>query len=133
MTSEQFQTQVNRLCETYGKNHYGTERARLIWNEVRDFSNEWFARIVSELISKERLAPLIDKFREAIAAERDRLWKLNKIDNAETAKNWTEVFTGEDKKMLCDGIVKRMTGRMTDQEFQCLLKMIENASTKKTG
>lgn len=71
MNQQEFQNQMNRLAETFGKAAYGTERAKLIWREVKDLGAHWLERVVDEFIGG-RSAPLLNEFRDAIAKERER-------------------------------------------------------------
>lgn len=77
MTPPEFQRQLARLNEVFS-NTYKTDRAQLIWREVSAFSEESFATVVDRLIGGCRQAPMLPEFREAVAAERERLWQVQK-------------------------------------------------------
>lgn len=78
MNQAEFQTQVNRLSNTFGKTHFGSERLMLLWKRVQSFSSAWFQRTIDDLISTHRQPPLPNDFETAISMERERLWKEQK-------------------------------------------------------
>ena len=67
MTENEFRTQMTRLIETFGKAPYGTERVKLLWNEVSDMPDYYFEKCVSSWIGAMRQAPLLGEFRDAAA------------------------------------------------------------------
>jgi hypothetical protein len=69
-----FQRQIERLKETFGPQHYKDERVKLLWRDVSQLKNDWFASIVSEFIYCSPKAPLGDEFRVKIGEERQKEW-----------------------------------------------------------
>jgi len=72
MTEQEFETEMMRLKDTYGKTVYGHERVKLIWNAVRAFHPAWFKRKVDDFIGRSRTAPLVIDFQKLAANELDR-------------------------------------------------------------
>ena len=88
MNREQFQVQLNRLVECFGKSAYGTERCALVWRAVDGQSIEWFKRTVDGFISSSRQAPMVVDFKDAAAEERERQWNGTKhLDTASAQWN----------------------------------------------
>lgn len=71
MNHAEFQTQMARLCETFGKVAYGTERTKLIWREVQSLEARWFESAIDGFIG-DRTAPMLGEFRQAAAGARRR-------------------------------------------------------------
>lgn len=71
MNSIEFNEQIARLSEAYGKNHYGSERTRVIGLAVRYLPDGAFTRIVDELIACERQAPLLPQILDVISKRRE--------------------------------------------------------------
>jgi hypothetical protein len=118
----QFKNQINRLAETFGANVYKPERIKMIWNDVKDLSPEWFARVVDELIGSSRQPPLVPEFREAVSRERERLWAIEKKQHAnEATKFFHSKFSTEDKRWAVQQILRRVVGNMTDHDFGLFL------------
>lgn len=117
-------TQFNRLASVFGANHYHEERRTLIWREVQSFDGEWLRRLVDELIANERQAPLMPQFREAITRERERVYHQEKQQHKQEAENWPEFLPEEEKKTLFEAIRKRISGNMSDADWECVLKII---------
>jgi len=131
MTPAEFQVQVGRLSETFGKNAYGSERIALIWKEVSLLSNETFIRIVDRFVGELRQAPLLPDFREAASKEREQLWGQKKQEERVTAKEFESAFSRDDTSMIASAIIKRITADLTDAEWESVLRMLDNLS--KTG
>lgn len=129
MTEQQFQAQMNRLAETYGKSHYGGERTRILWAEIEPYSAGWFQETVTGMIAGSRQAPMISEFRMAIAAERERVWKVEKSQSAEEVRKFRESLGAEDMKMLFERIIDRMRGRMGDPDFKQFQSALRGIST----
>ncbi len=126
MTPNEFQVQMNRLVETYGKPSYGTERARLLWLEVKDFDARWFARVVDRFIGDSRQAPMLSDFRAAAESERSR----KSSRHEEAALDLVESsLRPEDVHSVMEVITRRIQGRASDAEFEALKKFLSaNAS-----
>lgn len=78
MTAQEFQRQIGRLVETYGKEAYATERCKLIWREVRDFDAAWWEQTVDHFIGDCRFPPLMPEIREKASFERERIYRTEK-------------------------------------------------------
>lgn len=127
MTEAQFTTQLNRLAETFGKAAYGTERARLIWFEVKDLDATWFMRSVDELIGTMRQAPLMTEFREKVSIERERLWKIEKDRNAREAKAFMRASFGpDDRRWIIQTIIQRGLKEMPDDQWDKFVTTLDH-------
>lgn len=73
MTNEQFQTQLLRLQNTFGKASFSTDRIGLLWTEVKDMPEDWFRRVADKFIGSSRQSPMLPEFREEIS--RYRQWQ----------------------------------------------------------
>lgn len=78
MNQQEFTQQLIRLQENFGKTAYSTERAKLLWGEVKDLAPDWFIGVVDDFIGSLRHAPLIPDFAEQASMERERLRKIEK-------------------------------------------------------
>ncbi len=133
MTPGQFQPQMNRLIETYGKIHYGTERGALIWQTVKDMNGDWFQGIVSGFIGEMRTAPLLNEFRAAVSHEREKRWNAEKVQGGKEAKEFFQntMFDDESRKSMMATIIDRLQGRVSDQiwnEFVHGISKLTNGS-----
>lgn len=127
MSPQEFQTQVNRLSDTFGAHAYKTERTKMLWQDVRDFDAKWFEKLVGGLIASSRQAPLPNDFADAISWERERLWKIEKAQNSEDAKDWGK-YAPEDKRTICAMIQKRMAGGVKDEEWGQFVSVLKGAT-----
>jgi hypothetical protein len=126
MNIQEFDLQVNRLKDCFGDRSYSDERVKVIWKEVKDLNGKWFSRVVDRFIGEERQAPLMPQFREEIAIERERLWKIEKEVHAKDAKEFfRSVYHPDDERMICQKIVERITGKMSNDDFTQFIKLLE--------
>lgn len=129
MTQQEFQTQVMRLIETFGKQAYGTERVALIWREVRDFSGQWWSRAVDQFIGDCRQAPLLKEIRELAAMERERITQLEKRRHSrESEAAYRGIIQDEEIKHICKFILKRMEHGVEDRDFENFMNHMESAT-----
>jgi hypothetical protein len=131
----EFQTQLTRLMNCYGKQHYNDERVTLIWREVSGFSVEWFGGVVDRMIGGSRYAPLVGDFYEAASIERERLNKVQKEKHAREAREFgTSVFSPDDRSMMIQTIIKRINGGVSDSDWNGFKRMVnstvQNSSSK---
>jgi hypothetical protein len=111
VTEQEFQTQMNRLAEAFGKQAYSTERVRLIWREVSALSAQWWAGVVDQLIGNCRQAPLLPEIREACSQERERLWLIERArERQEVEALYRSVYDPEDKRAIVQTILHRISG-----------------------
>ncbi len=75
LSQADFTIQLLRLTETYGDKHYPPERARAIYEEVKDVPVESVEKIVTDLIADRQYPPMRDAFRAAAAGFKG--WKQN--------------------------------------------------------
>jgi hypothetical protein len=127
VTQQEFQVQLERLKNEYGQKVYSTERCALIWREVRDFSGEWLRRTIDEFIGESLQPPLLPKFREMLSKERERLECIRKAENRAVAKDFfNSNLQTEEISTITDFIVKRMSGGVSDQDYNTFVKHLEN-------
>ncbi len=129
MRSEEFQAHLNRLSGQF-KNAYGTERAKLVWNEVKDFDARWFSDLVDQFIGELAHAPLLPAFREAAAKERERLYKIRAQREEREAKNVMSggSIQGDDAKTVFGMLIKRMNNELSDEDFVQCQKMLSGVA-----
>lgn len=129
MSPGEFQIEMSRLSEQFGKQTYSTERCKLLWQEIQNLSHAWFARVVDRFIGEFRQAPLMPEFREEIAKERERLWKKEKEQHSKDAEAFFESsFDTTEMKTICQFILKRLAGGVTDVEYATFLKHLRAAA-----
>lgn len=119
MSPSEFQNQMTRLQNTW-PNFYSTERVKLIWREIPEsHSGEWFSRVVDELIGTQKQAPGLTEFRQFISKEREKKWSVEKTLHARDAiEFFKSSYSDEDRRTLCQMITKRMSGAISDREFE---------------
>lgn len=126
MTEQQFAGQMSRLTEVFGKQSFGTERAALVWQQVRELEAGWFRGVVDGFIGECRQAPLVSDFSGAVAEERERRWRIEKAQNAKEAKEFFQgSFSDDDRSMLLQGIIKRLRGQMAGPEWTAFTGMLD--------
>lgn len=86
MTSVEFNTQMDRLIDSYPKGAYPPERIKQIWQAVAEFPQQVFAKIIDELIGSHRQAPLLPEIRTELAKEREKLVQQNRHQSEDYAK-----------------------------------------------
>lgn len=133
MDKDFFQTQITRLAGTYGKQHYGPDRVFIIWQEIKDFSDGWFEKVVSEIIATQRVAPLVDYFRNEASWERDRTCAVDKLKHKQEAEEFFKSsYSDDERSWMIKTILKRMGGGVSDSEWAKFNKIItqvaENSS-----
>jgi hypothetical protein len=129
MTLVEFQNQMQRLIEQFGKNAYSQGRAELVWREVKDLQPRWWERTVDHLLGECRQAPLMPEFRDAISKERERLWHYEKAQNAKDAKDFfSSSYQADDVKTICGMIMKRLQGGVSDADYQNFQSMLSNVA-----
>lgn len=125
MTQNDFQVQMNRLTETFGKAAYGTERLKLIWLELRDFDVSWFERVVSRFIGDSRQAPMLTDFRELASRERERAREgEKKRESNATVQALRGHLAGDDISMVVGSIKNMIVGKNGDAERNGLREML---------
>jgi hypothetical protein len=128
MTDMAFQSGMARLIETFGKAQYSSGRAKLIWREVEKQADSWFAQVVDLFIGTLRHPPLVPEFAEQASAERERLWKAEKLREANEASRFMHsIYQPDDVRMIIQQIIKRATGQMSDSDFSGLMEMLKSA------
>lgn len=125
MNRNEFEREMARLVNTFGKTHYNIERTTLIWEAVRPYSVAWWARAVDEFIGSFRSPPLLPEIRDAVARERERQWGEQKKENAANAKEFMNYLGSEEISEICRGIRQRITGQMSDENFTGFVKVLD--------
>lgn len=130
MRPDQFQNQLGRLVEQFGKASYGTERSRILWQEVQGLEERWFSVVVDRFLGESRQAPLLPDFREEILRERERLWRIEKDKNSQDAKDFfNSSYQADDVKTLCEMITKRLRGGVSDTDYKNFESMLDNVAS----
>jgi len=130
MTQDEFQGQIYRLQEAFGKNAYPTERTALIWRDVRHFDFRWLERTVDELLSSERQAPLPVAFSALAAMERERLYRIEKEKNSAQIEEFTSSFDAVDIKTICSGILGRVRGQISEPQYDAFKSGLADVANK---
>lgn len=130
MTQQEFIAQVTRITNTFGERSFPQERAALLWQEVGSFSGTWFKKVCDGIIGNNRHAPVLSDFADAIAIEREQQRAREKEREANEAKRFmsNQVFNHEDEKFFCGQILKRVSGGLSDQDFESFLKVLAHTS-----
>jgi len=63
MNPMEFDIQMGRLRNVFGDKNYPDERTKLIWSEVRDLPQYYFAKLCDRFIGDSRQAPILNDFR----------------------------------------------------------------------
>jgi hypothetical protein len=128
MSPGEFQHHMSRLANQF-KQAYGDERVSLILREVGTLSGEWWARTVDQFIGYCRQAPLMPEIAEAASRERERLRQIEKRQEANDAKAFMRGAVGPDEiRVISQGILKRLSGGMSDADFTSFHKALEGVS-----
>jgi len=64
MTRNEFIKVFCNVIDLYGEKHYPAVRQNLIYDVVKNLSQDIFTKIVNEIIGNERYAPLLDDFKK---------------------------------------------------------------------
>ncbi len=117
MTEAQFQNQMRRLSSQW-PNAYGPERAEIIWREVKDCDDKWFASVVDRFIGELRQPPLMQEFREELSRYREKNWHREKEQHRlESEHAIKSIFDGQWVQSICKDITDRIEGRVSDEIF----------------
>lgn len=135
MTPTAFQLHVGRLVNNYGKVHYSEERVKLLWREVQHLSPEWMERTVDRFIGESRYAPLLPEFREEAAKERERNHSMDRQRSENDAKRFFRVTSiqGDDLQMIMSGIIRRISGDLSDDDFAAIQRLLASVAASKTS
>lgn len=68
-----FNSQMERLRNTYGKERYPTERLTVLWRAFQSVPDREFEDAVDQCIASLRSAPLVDELEEQVAKARERV------------------------------------------------------------
>lgn len=132
MNQIEFQVQMSRLIDQFGKHSYGTERVALVWEEVKEFNPQWFKKTVDKFIGEFRNAPLMPDFREEISKERERLWHLEKQRHSQDSREfWESSFLPEEEKWICKTIRDRLSRKISDEDFSQFQKLLNRVQDNK--
>lgn len=118
MIRPDFDREIERLRNTFGKTPFSNDRLALAWNEVKDLSAPWFNRWVDFWLSNERQAPLPKDFREATSVERERLYESDKQKQKLDVEDYQSMLSDDQTSMLLKTIVKRMNGQVPDDQWK---------------
>lgn len=131
MTRQEFETQIQRLINTYGKSHYPEERIKLLWQDTCNYSVVWLQQTITKFIAESARAPLIVEFRQEVSIERERLWALEK---AEYSDNIEELITyslkNSEIKEIVQAILRRMSREFPDNDWDFLLDDLNRRAEK---
>lgn len=134
MNQSHFQSQMNRLAETYGAMQYKRERIELIWREVKDFEDRWLEGVVDEFIGTCRQAPLLPEFREKSSIERERLYQIEKAKNrVESERAFNRLFDNEIIASICKTIGDRARGNVEDKVYADFVRGVRGLGQVKCG
>lgn len=127
MNLNHFQTQINRLAETYGGQHYKRERIELIWREVGSFPDSWLTRTVDRFIGELRQPPLVSEFREEASKERERSWSREKDQHARDAQHFFMIADDPTmRQSVLKTILDRMNGKVPDLVWNDFMKGLDS-------
>lgn len=130
MTELHFMSQIKRLADTYGAKTYGTERSGILWQEVKDFSDEWMTKAVDRFIGSRREPPLLPEFAEAASRERERVNDTQKRQHSRSSEDfWKGLsFPPEELGVICDTIRRRLQKNISDEDYARFQKSLREAS-----
>jgi hypothetical protein len=83
MLLHEFQKELSRCNEAFGKSNFSEARADMIWSYVKDLSGHQMKRIVDNFIASSRQAPLPQDFLKATYEEKKRTYFGDKAKDAE--------------------------------------------------
>lgn len=124
MNHMEFTAGMDRLRNVFGDRAYSDERVKLIFRMVQHESSEFWVKAVDQLILSCRQPPLSTEIGELLSLERERKYFSEKQQHKQEADNWPEFIPQEEKKMLFEAIRKRISGNMSDPDWECVLKII---------
>lgn len=119
MRPEEFQGQMDRLIEQFGKKNYADVRVKLIWREVKDLGAYWWEQLVDRFLLTCRQPPLYDELYEEISRERERIYRDEKEKHAKDAKDFYEgTYQPEEVRLICQTIIKRLNHEVSDEYYE---------------
>jgi hypothetical protein len=78
-----------------------------------------------------RQPPLMGELSEEIGEERERLYKIQKRQQERDAKDfYSGMYQPDDVKTMCQYMVKRITGGVSDEDFEQFVKHLNYAAKK---
>lgn len=125
MTLSEFQNQMQRLIEQFGKSAYSQARTELVWREVKELNPRWWECTVDRLLGECRQPPLMHEFREDISKERERLWTIEKRKNEESAKQFFNgTYMAPEIKEICQTIRDRLADKISDENYSSFVNLL---------
>lgn len=126
MNYSKFNEQITRLRSVYGENNFQKEQLRMIWEEVKDFTDEWFKKTVNLMISTMHHAPKVVDFHDQALIERERLGVLEKQERRREAEEFFKsTHHPENQRWMFQTIIKRMNNDLSEEEWQKFTRVIE--------
>jgi hypothetical protein len=123
MSPIEFKRQIDRLTATYGPKAYPQERADILWNEFKSLGSSTFERVVTKLIAENSTAPMIQKFREALATARESAWGSQKKQYASEARNFSGIQGMADQSVDFKQYIRGAVHRNEKEEMYWLMKV----------
>ena len=127
MNQSEFQFQITRIMNTFGKTAFTEERVKLIWSSVKELDDDWFLKTCDHFLATMRQAPLPNDFFESAGKERERLWEIEKANRREESARFSNMLEKE-SPMLFEIIKKLGNGAMSEADRKSMLEMISNAA-----
>ncbi len=126
MTDSAFRTQMQRMIDAFGAQHYKQERLAMVWKELGALSDSAFTRVVDRLIAESRYAPLLPEFRDAAAVEREQAWRHEKREHKQDAQEfYKSSFAKDEVRLLTQTIIDRLVGKCSDADWASFMSGLD--------
>lgn len=125
MTKEEFNSQTERLKSTWPTS-FPDEKIKLIWTAVYQNDVKWFTKVVTDILSNNRQAPLPQEFIHAANIhERYELFRFPTKDEIRPSEG--SIFSKSDIAEIFSMIRKRLNGQISSEELNQYGQMIQSA------
>lgn len=125
-----FVKEMSRLSERW-PGIYTTSVSALIWNQIKDLTNEEFVEIITEFLGSMRSAPLLPDICLKASEIREHKYKLKRKQEEQDSKDfWSGTYHPEEKKWMFDMIRNRLKGFVSDQDWLQFMKLIEKKTSR---
>lgn len=132
MKHSNFEMQLDRLRERFGKQTYTAEFVKILWREVSNLADSDFICMVDRFIGDSRQAPIMPDFRDALSFIREKQSLREKKEFSQTTKSAFENITLVDfikrtidngKTHDLDGLVKLFGIEWVEKRYEMAISI----------
>ena len=128
MTELDFNQQIDRLKDAWPSS-FASQKIKLIWNAVGELPIKWFEKLVTDILSNNRQAPLPVEFITATSIKRKADYGgIPGISEIHPSEN--SIFSKKDIAEIFSMMKKRLNGEISYKELDQYSKMFNHTGLR---